>query len=70
MKAILKALKAVYDFFAGDVIILVSVAVAFALGAILAHLAGAPNTAVVIVFVGAIAAGLVATLARELRGRH
>ena len=68
MNAILRGLKATYNFFAGDAILLVAVAIAFLLAFALER-ASLPNALIAILFVGCIVAGLVTTLARELRGR-
>ena len=67
--AVLRALKATYNFFSGDAILLVATAVAFVLGVLLVHALAAPNALVAIIFVGLIVAGLALTLGRELRGR-
>ena len=69
MNAILRALKATYNFFSGDAILLAATAVAFVLGALLIHLLAAPNALVAVIFVGLIVAGLALTLGREARGR-
>jgi hypothetical protein len=66
MNAIMRAVKATYNFFAGDAIILSAVVVAFILGAVLARAAHAPNALVAVLFVAIIAGGLIATLSREL----
>jgi hypothetical protein len=68
MNAVVRGLKATYNFFAGDAILLVAVAVAFLLAFALER-AEAPNPLVAVVFVACIVGGLVTTLARELRGR-
>ena len=69
MNAILRGLKATYNFFAGDAILLAATAVAFVLGLLLLHTLGAPNALVTVIFVALIVAGLALTLGRELRGR-
>ena len=69
MNAVLRGLKATYNFFAGDAILLAATAVAFVLGLLLLHTLGAPNALVAIIFVALIVAGLALTLGRELRGR-
>jgi hypothetical protein len=69
MNRVLGALKATYNFFAGDAILLVGVALAFVLAALLGQIAKAPDPVVAVVFVGCIVGGLVTTLGRELRGR-
>ncbi|HEX3270341.1 MAG TPA: hypothetical protein VHR15_06805 [Ktedonobacterales bacterium] len=68
MNAIVRGLKATYNFFAGDAILLVAVAVAFLLAFALER-AEAPNPLIAVLFVACIVGGLVTTLARELRGR-
>lgn len=69
MNAIMRAIKATYNFFAGDMILLSAAAVAFVVGLLLAHAVAAPNPVVALVFVGCIVGGLALTLGRELRGR-
>ncbi len=69
MRQVLNALKATYLFFAGDVILLVAVLLAFGLAALLSQVAHAPNVLVGILFVALIVGGLALTLGRELRGR-
>ena len=69
MNAILRGLKATYNFFAGDAILLAATAVAFVLGLLLLHTLGAPNALVAVIFVALIVAGLALALGRELRGR-
>jgi hypothetical protein len=64
-----RAVKATYNFFAGDAIILTAVLVAFVVAALLARLAGVPNALIAVGFVALIVAGLVLTLSRELVGR-
>lgn len=70
MSRITGAMKATYNFLAGDPIILGAVALAFILGEILSRALGFPNVAVAIVFIGIIVAGLTTTLGRETRGRR
>jgi hypothetical protein len=64
------ALKATYNFFAGDAILLAGVALAFVLAALLGQVAKAPNPVVAVVFVACIVGGLATTLGRELKGRQ
>jgi hypothetical protein len=64
----MRGLKATYNFFAGDAILLVAVALAFLLAFALER-AELPNTLIAVLFVACIVSGLVTTLARELRGR-
>jgi hypothetical protein len=68
MNAIVRGLKATYNFFAGDAILLGAVTVAFLLAFALERVS-MPNELVAVVFVACIVGGLVTTLARELRGR-
>jgi hypothetical protein len=68
LNAIVRGLKATYNFFAGDAILLVAVAIAFLLAFVLER-AELPNPLIAAVFVACIVGGLVTTLARELRGR-
>lgn len=68
MNPILRALKATYNFFAGDAILLVATVIAFLLAALLARAAHASNLLVAALFLACIVAGLVTTLARERRG--
>lgn len=69
MERVLGALKATYNFFSGDAILLTAAIVAFLLCLALVRLASAPNTLVAILFVVIIVAGLVITLRREIAGR-
>jgi hypothetical protein len=69
MNAIARGVKATYNFFAGDAIILTAVIIAFVVGAVLARAAKAPNLVSAVVFIALIAGGLVATLNRERAGR-
>ena len=69
MNRITGAIKATYNFFAGDMILLVAVALAFGLGGLLAGALHAPQLLVGVVLIGLIVGGLVTTLAREVRGR-
>jgi len=70
MTRVTGTIKAIYNFLAGDPIILGAVALAFILGEILLRAAGAPNAVVAVAFVGIIVAGLASTLGREVRGRR
>jgi hypothetical protein len=69
MNRIVSALKATYDFFAGDAILLGAVALAFVLGSVLERVTHAPNALTAACFIALLVGGLVATLGRELRGR-
>jgi hypothetical protein len=66
MKSLLCGLKAVYEFFAGDAILLSAVALAFALAAVLLRVHGGSNLLTAGLFVAIIFAGLVASLRREI----
>jgi hypothetical protein len=68
LNAIVRGLKATYNFFAGDAILLIAVALAFLLAFALER-ASLPNALIGVVFIGGIVGGLVVTLAREVRGR-
>jgi len=67
---VVKALAAIYDFFAGDHVILAGVAAAFVIGAILVRTLHGPMAIDLIVFVALIVGGLVLTLRREAAGRE
>lgn len=69
MNRVTGALKATYNFFAGDAIILIGVVLAFVIGALLLDLAKAPNALAAVIFVAIIAGSLAVTLGRELAGR-
>ena len=69
MNRVLGAVKATYNFFSGDAILLSAAIIAFVLGVLLARVAKAPNALVAIVFVAIIVIGLFVTLAREIAGR-
>jgi membrane protein implicated in regulation of membrane protease activity len=69
MSRITGAVKATYNFFAGDAILLVAVLAAFVIGGLLVGAAKAPNSLVSLIFVALIVGGLATTLGRELRGR-
>lgn len=69
MNRVTGALKATYNFFAGDAIILGGVVLAFVVGALLLDVAKAPNAVSAVVFVALIAGSLAVTLGRELAGR-
>lgn len=68
MRKVLRALKAVYDFFTGDAIMLAATVVAFAAAFTLVRTARA-NVLAAAAFIFFIVAGLVATLIRELTDR-
>ncbi len=65
MNRIAGAIKATSNFFAGDMIILLAVILAFILGALLVNVAQTPNPVTAVVFVAFIVGGLVVTLRRE-----
>jgi len=65
----LQALKAIYNFFAGDVSILVGASVAFVSAFLLVRYAHAPNALVAVLFVAFLLAGLTDSLNREIGGR-
>lgn len=69
MNRVLGALKATYNFFSGDAILLSAAIIAFVVGVLLVQVAHAPNALVAAVFVLVIVAGLGATLGREVAGR-
>ena len=69
MNRITGAVKATYNFFAGDAILLVAVLAAFVIGRLLVEAARASNALVAVIFVALIVGGLATTLGRELRGR-
>ena len=69
MSHITSVIKAAYDFFAGDAILLGATALAFAVGTLLERTTHAPNALIAVCFVVLLVGGLVATLGRELRAR-
>jgi hypothetical protein len=69
MERVLGALKATYNFFSGDAILLTAVIITFLLGLLLAQSLHAPNALVAILFVLIVVAALVVTLRREIAGR-
>ena len=69
MNRVLGALKATYNFFSGDAILLSAAVLAFAVGWLLAHPLNAPAAVVAVVFVAIIVASLFVTLRREIAGR-
>ena len=69
MRAVLRVLKAIYSFFAGDAIILSAVVIAFAAAFTLARVLES-NALAKVAFVVLIVCGLTATLARERMGRR
>ena len=69
MRAVIRVLKAIYTFFAGDAIILIAVVLAFAAAFTLARVLES-NTLAVVAFLVLIVGGLTVTLARERMGRR
>jgi uncharacterized membrane protein YccC len=67
LKNLLRVLNQIYQFFAGDAILLGGVAVAFGSAAVLSRIVS--NLVEAVVFVSFIVAGLTVTLAREVYGR-
>jgi hypothetical protein len=63
-----QALKAVYDFFAGDVSILAGTSVAFVGAFLLVRQGHAPNALVAVIFVAFLLAGLTDSVNREIGG--
>lgn len=68
MDRVLGAIKATYNFFSGDAVLLSSAIIAFALSYALAR-AQVSNATVAVVFVAIIVAGLAVSLSREIAGR-
>ena len=66
MKRIVKILKSIYDFFAGDLILLSAVAIAFGATALLALGRHEENLLLVVTLIGVIVIGVVTTIGREL----
>jgi hypothetical protein len=66
---ITQALKAIYDFFAGDVSILAGTSVAFVGAFLLLRWGHAPNALVAILFVAFLLAGLIDSVNRAIGGR-
>ena len=69
MNRVFGALKATYNFFAGDAIILTGVVLAFVVCALLLDAAKAANALAAVVFVAMIVGSLALTLGREVAGR-
>jgi hypothetical protein len=63
------AIKATYNFFVGDAIILVAVVTAFIVVGILVNALHVANSIAAITLIAIIVAGLATTLGRELAGR-
>ncbi|HEX8982002.1 MAG TPA: hypothetical protein VF792_04475 [Ktedonobacterales bacterium] len=69
MDRVVGALKATYNFFSGDAILLSAVIVAFLLGLLLIQTLHAPSLLVGVIFLVIIVGALVMTLRREIAGR-
>ncbi|MGZ3583337.1 MAG: hypothetical protein ACXWP6_11560 [Ktedonobacterales bacterium] len=69
MNAALRAVKATYTFFAGDMFILAGVIAAFVVASVLLDHTTLPNAAVAFIFLALIASGLAMSLGREVSGR-
>lgn len=69
MNTILRAVKAIYNFFAGDMFILASVIAAFVVASLLLGHTTLPNAVVAVIFVALIASGLAVSLGHEVSGR-
>jgi hypothetical protein len=69
MNRVASALKALYNFFSGDVVTLSATFLAFALGLVLIQVLHASSVFVAVAFVATIVAGLITTLRREIAGR-
>ncbi len=69
MNRVTRAIKATYNFFAGDMIILVAGIAGFVVAALIVNAAHAPNVVDAVIFVAFIVGGLTLTLRRELGGR-
>lgn len=69
MSRIVSFVRAVYNFFAGDAILLVAVAIAFALAFLLGRVHGMPMVVPAVVFIAAIVGGLATTLGCEALGQ-
>lgn len=69
MDRIVGALKATYNFFSGDAILLSAVIVAFLLGLLLIQALHAPSLVVGVLFLVIIVGALFTTLRREVAGR-
>ncbi|HEY7850100.1 MAG TPA: hypothetical protein VIC27_11525 [Ktedonobacterales bacterium] len=69
MDRVLGALKATYNFFSGDAILLSAAVITFLLGLLLAQVVKAPNALVAVVFVAIVVLGLFVTLRREVASR-
>jgi hypothetical protein len=68
VNTVLQALKATYDFFAGDISILAGTSVAFVGAFLLLRWGHASNALVAVLFVAFLLAGLVDSVNREIGG--
>jgi hypothetical protein len=69
MRAVLRAVKATYNFFAGDLFILAGAIAAFVLARLLLILTTLPNAVVAVIYIALIAGGLTMSLGHEVSGR-
>ena len=69
VRSVTQTLKAIYDFFAGDVSILAGTSVAFVGAFLLLQWGHAPNTLVAVLFVALLLAGLIDSVNREISGQ-
>lgn len=69
MDRVVGALKATYNFFSGDAILLSAVIVAFLLGLLLIQTLHASSLVVGVIFLAIIVGALFTTLRREVAGR-
>jgi len=69
MNAIVRGLRATYNFFAGDAILLGATALAFVAAFLLGRMPGTPAAVPAVLIIAAIVCGLAATLGREVAGR-
>ncbi len=69
MNRALCALKATYNFFSGDAVLLSAAILTFLLGYLLAQVLKAPNALVAVAFVAIVVIGLCVSLGREVAGR-
>jgi hypothetical protein len=70
LSRITSVVKAAYNFFVGDAVILIAVTSAFVVGEILIHALSVANPIAAIAMITIIVAGLAATLGRERAGRR
>jgi hypothetical protein len=70
VNTVLQTLKAIYNFFAGDVSILAGTSVAFVGAFLLLRWGHAPNVLVAVLFIAFLLAGLVDSVNREIGGQR